>query len=247
MSQTRRPRGVAASTEGIEQLKKAKGKLPFYEIAMKAQVSDKTVRRFFDGERVDEGYADAIIKALGLEEKNILSTEDLSLIDEQVGEAIEEIERHGTNSGRASELVEELEEKLKEYKKSSNASREAMDWLKGNRHILVKEATEESLKEFYSQNPKSGNAEDSENEEQLSKDLLKYLQLSYYCLEEGTLELIEEARRESLIPLNLNYELYVKALLFIKEQKVLKDLPQEAAQELGFYLDYLVNIIPIIS
>lgn len=74
-----RKRGVRATDEGLEQIHLAKaagldnGKhLTYDEIALKANVSPKTIQRFFKGDRVDKYYAIAIVKALNLQPQDIL-------------------------------------------------------------------------------------------------------------------------------------------------------------------------------
>lgn len=262
MNQKRRRNSVYPSKGGIERLKQAKAKgrddegkpLTFERIAEKAQVSNKTVQRFFRGEQpVDLGYANAIIEALGLKEEDVLSSEEedvLSSEESLVVESIDriearsaELERHGTHSERAGKLIQELERKLKGLKKSTEDSHQAMDWLKANRKALAQEAAKAALKEHYNQPSASGDADDSEKVDQFAKDIRKYLQLLYYSLEEGTWKLIEQAIQESVIPLNLESKFYAKALIFIKDQRVAKELPPEAAKEITLCLDYLINII----
>ncbi|BAZ23250.1 putative signal transduction protein with Nacht domain [Kalymmatonema gypsitolerans NIES-4073] len=255
MNQKRRRRTVRLSKGGIEQLEQAKDKgrddegkpLTFESIAQKAKVSDKTVKRFFRGEAVDPGYADAIIEALDLKKEEVLSSEESLVVEsiERIEARSAELERHGTHSDRAGELIEELERKLKELKKSTDDSHQAMDWLKANRKALAQEAALAGLREHYNQLSSERDMDYLENVEQFSKDIRKYLQLLYYCLEEGTWNLIDQAIHKTLIPLNLESKFYVKALIFIKEQRVAKDLPPEAAKELILCLDYLINIIPI--
>lgn len=254
MNQKRRRRSVSPSKSGIERLKQAKNKgrddkgkpLTFESIAEKANVSVKTVRRFFDGNAVDEGYADAIIDALSLKTEEVLSSEE-SLVAESI-EKIEarsaEPEWNATHSERAGELIEELERQLKDLKKSTDASHQAMDWLKTYRKDLAQEAAKTALREHYNSPSSTGDMNYSENIEQFSEDIRQYLRLLFESLEEGTLKVIGQAIQESVIPVNLESNLYVKALIFIKE-KVAKDIPSEAAKELNFCLDYLINIISI--
>ncbi len=255
MNQKRRRRTVRLSKAGIEQLERAKDKgrdnegkpLTFESIAEKAKVSDRTVKRFFHGEAIEPGNADTIIEALGLKKEEILSSEE-ALVGESI-ERIEarsaELERQGTHSDRAGELIEELERKLKTLKKSTDDSHQAMDWLKANRKALGQEAAKAALREHCNQLSAEMDTNYLETVEQFSKDIRKYLQLLYYCLEEGTWNLIDQAIQKSLIPLNLESKFYVKALIFIKDQRVAKDLHPEATKELILCLEYLINIIPI--
>ncbi len=255
MNQKRRRHSVYPSKSGIERLKQAKNKgrddkgkpLTFERIAEKANVGVRTVRRFFDGIAVEEGYADAIIDALSLKTEEVLSSEE-SLVAESI-EKIEarsaDLKGNATNSDRAAELIEELERKLKALKKSTDDSHQAMDWLKANRKALAQGAAKAALSEVYNQPSPSGDTDYSENIEQFSKDIGRYLQLLYYSLEEGTWKLIDQAINKSVIPLNLESKFYVKALIFIKDQRVSKELPPESAKELTLCLDYLIHIIPI--
>jgi hypothetical protein len=255
MNQKRRRRTVRLSKGGIEQLEQAKDKgrddegkpLTFESIADKAKVSDKTVKRFFRGEAVDPGNADAIIEALGLKKEEVLSSEESWVVEsiERIEARSAELERHGTHSNRASKLIEELERKLKELKKSTDDSHQAMDWLKANRKALAQEAAKAALREHDNQPTAGRDADYSEKVEQFTKDIRKYLQLLYYCLEEGTWNLLDQAIQETVIPLNLESKFYVKALIFIKEQRVVQELPPEVAKELTLCLDYLIQIIPI--
>jgi flagellum-specific peptidoglycan hydrolase FlgJ len=255
MNQKRRRNSVYASKGGIERLKEAKAKgrddegkpLTFEGIAEKANISLRTVRRFFNGTAVDEGYADAIIEALGLKKEEVLSSEESLVVEsiERIEARSAELERHGTHSDRAGELIEELERKLKELKKSTDDSQQAMDWLEANRNALAQEAAKAALREHENQPTAGRDADYSEKVEQFTKDIIKYLQLLYYCLEVGTWNLLDQAIQETVIPLNLEPKFYVKALIFIKEQRVPQELPPEVAKELTLCLDYLIKIIPI--
>jgi predicted alpha/beta hydrolase family esterase len=173
-----------------------------------------------------------IINKLNLQPENRFKSDDE--IEELAYEAVEEIKE--SNLQNANELVEKFTESFEKYKRNEEFAKEAMGWLKVNKRALVKEAVEESLKDF-----NGGTDEYSQNAEQLSKDLGKYLQLCYYCLEVGTTELIDLAKKKSTIPQNMDLELYIKGLTFIKEQKVRKIEPQEHAQVLEIYLDYIID------
>ncbi|HEY9872426.1 MAG TPA: hypothetical protein V6D12_03275 [Candidatus Obscuribacterales bacterium] len=255
MNQKRRSRGVRPSKGGIERLEQAKEKgrddegkqLTFERIAGKAQVSDKTVKRLFNGDAVDPSSAVAIIEALGLKKEEVLSSEESLVVEsiERIEARSAELERPGTHSERAGKATEELQSKLKGLKKSTEDSYQAMYWLQANQKALAQEAAKAALKEHYNQPTASGDADDSEKVDQFAKDIGKYLQLLYYSLEQGTWKLIEQAIQESVIPLNLESKFYAKALIFIKDQRVAKELPPEAAKELTLCLDYLINIIPI--
>lgn len=249
MSQKRKPRGVSATLEGIKLLKGAKasgredeGKpLTYPRIAERAKVNEKTVQRFFHGERVDLDSALEIIKALGLQEEDVLPLED-----SKIAESIERIQAKSTaNSERASELIQELETALSELKASKNASLPARDWLKANRAALSREAAKSALEKSYDKKLFDVDEYYSEEIGQFSKEVRKYLQLLYYCLEAGTWEFMDRAMQESLIPMNRDSQLYVEALKFIKNQKVSRDLLPEEARELTLCLDYLINTIPI--
>jgi hypothetical protein len=156
-----------------------------------------------------------------------------------------ELEGNATHSERGGELIEELKREFMDLKKSKDDSHQAMDWLKTNRKALAQEAANAALREHYNAPSSGAEMNYSENVEQFSKDIRKYLQLLYYCLEQGTWKLIELAQQELKLPLNLEKNLYVKALIFIKEQRVSKDLPPEATKELTLCLEELIHIIRI--
>jgi hypothetical protein len=253
MNRKKRSRSIPPSKEGIERLKAAKNKgeegkpLTYERIAEKANVSVKTIKRFFNGEGIEPWYARQIIESLGLEEEQVLSLEE-SLVEKSI-ERIESssviLEGHEKRSERASELIAELERKLKTKKDSTDDSHQAMDWLKANRKALAQDATKEALRKHDNQAKPSEGTKYPEKFEQLSRDIRKYLQLLYYWLDEGAWELIDQAIKEQLIPLNLEKRLYVEALIFIKEERVAKELPSKVAKELTLCLDYLITIIPI--
>ncbi|EGJ35370.1 MULTISPECIES: phycobilisome protein [Moorena] len=249
MSKQRKPRGVSASPEGIRRLNQAKAtetddegqSLTFDRLAERAEnISDRTVKRFFSGKPVDRGYAIAIIEALGLKPEDVLSPEELF-----VSESIEQIQAKDTgDSERAGELIKGLETALSEFKKSEEASLQAMEWLKANRKALSQEAAEAALRKHYDQNPNNVDTDYSEDIEVFSQEIRKYLQLIYYCLELGSWELMDRAIQESKIPVNRDLQLYVDALDFIKNQKVSLSFDPEEAKEITLYLDEIINIIP---
>lgn len=245
MNKPRKSRSVCASYKGKELLEEAKMELDsegnrrtFESIAEKAEVSDKTVRRFFDGKKIDKSCAKSIIKALDLNWDSVISKEE-----EKVEEAINEIAERESNSSRASELINDLKITLEEYRKNTKNDSHAMDWLKGNRQALAQQAAEVALKECDNQNLYDGDIEYARILEELSKDVKEYLRFCYICLKEGTIKVLEKARQKSLMPSNFDSEVYKKALLFIKEQKVLRELPQEVSKNLVDCLEFLIAIV----
>ncbi|NET64927.1 MAG: helix-turn-helix domain-containing protein [Moorea sp. SIO1G6] len=249
MSKQRKPRGVTASPEVIMRLEQARvserddeGKSLSYEgLAQKAQISKKTVERFFKQKRVDWHSASAIIQALGLKPEDVLFSEESLLL-----ESIEQIQAKDTgDSERAGELIKGLETALSELKKSEEASLEAMEWLKANRKALSQEAAEAALRKHYDQNPNNVDTDYSGDIEVFSQEIREYLKLIYYCLDVGDWELMDRAIKESKIPVNRDLQLYVDALDFIKTQKVSLSFAPEEAKELTLCLDYLIQIIPI--
>ncbi|MEQ8537215.1 MAG: NACHT domain-containing protein [Coleofasciculus sp. D1-CHI-01] len=84
MAQTRKPRGISATQEGLEKLRQAKaagqdenGKRWTNErIAQKAKVDTKTVQRFFGGKGVDRDSVIAIVQALGLDITEVVDPKD---------------------------------------------------------------------------------------------------------------------------------------------------------------------------
>ncbi|MEM7727634.1 MAG: hypothetical protein AAF208_14915, partial [Cyanobacteria bacterium P01_A01_bin.45] len=222
MSKQRKPRGVCASPEGKKLLEEAKMELDsegkrrtFESIAEKAQVNDKTVRRFFDGKNIDKSCAKSIIKALDLNWDSVIPLEEEKV--EEAKEAINEIaEQHESNSNRAIELLKGLEKTLKEYREKPDIDSQAIDWLQLNEQALAEEAAEVVLREYYNQNDLDRNTECSKMFEQLSEDIKQYLYIYSLLLQEATRTVIDIAIQESSIPLNLDSELYVKALTVIK-------------------------------
>lgn len=89
MNRKKKSRGISPSKEGIKLLETTKadgqeGKpLTFQGIAEKAEVSERTVKRFFKGEGVDLWSARRIIEALGLKEEDVILREQ-SLVAESI-------------------------------------------------------------------------------------------------------------------------------------------------------------------
>ncbi|WP_424102629.1 hypothetical protein [Moorena producens] len=249
MNKKRNRDSVSASPEGIMRLKQARasqrddeGKPLSYErLAVKAKMTDRTVKRFFSGKRVDRNNAIAIIQALGLRPEDVLSPEESLVL-----ESIEQIQAEDTgDSERAGELIKGLETALSEFKKREEASLQAMEWLKANRKALSQEAAEAALRKHYDQNPNNVDTDDSGDIEVFSQEIRKYLQLIYYCLELGSWELMDRAIQELKIPVNRDLQLYVDALDFIKNHKVSLSFAPEEAKELTLFLDYIIKTIPI--
>jgi hypothetical protein len=235
MNKSRKSRGVCASLEGKKLLEEAKDnkRLTYDSIAELAQVSDKTVRRLFDGEKIDRSNAKLIITELGLEYDSVISREEDT--EDKVRETIETVEGQN-DSDSANELVKDLKKILEEYKKNRETENQAMNWLELNRYDLAKQAASVALKECGNQILYDGDIEYVRILEELSNDVREYLRFCYISLKEGTIEVLEEARRQSLMPNNFDSELYKKALLFIKEQKV-------TYESLGACLQYLIAIV----
>lgn len=246
MSKPRKSRSVCASPEGKRLLEQAKmqlndsqgNRLTFERIAEMAKVSDKTVRRFFDGEKIDKSSANLIIKVFDLKYEDVVSLEE-----EKIGDAINEIAEHESNSNRASELIKGLKTIVEEYRKSTENDYQAMDWLKVNRQTLAQQAAEVALRGCDNQNLYDGDIEYVRILKELSKDVKEYLRFCYICLKKGTIRVLEKARQQSLMPSNFDDEFYQKALLFIKDQKVLRELPQEVSKNLVDCLEFLIAII----
>jgi Phycobilisome protein/Helix-turn-helix len=234
MSQQRK-RGICASSKGIEKLLAAKGSLTYEAISEELNISDKTVGRFFRGEEIDKGNAYQIIKHLNLSPEEVLSSENV-LVEDSIRKIKSE---SSTNSNRAQELIEQLEVALNELQQSERDSLPAIEWLKANRINLSRKAAEAVLE----QNSVGTNTDELELE-QFSQEIGKYLQVVYYCLEQGTWEIIDCAIQESLIPVNREITFYSEALTFIKEYN-LSELPSESAQVIALCLDYLIKILPI--
>lgn len=249
MAETRK-RGIRATPKGIMRLQKAQAEFkneaqaefknvrPTYEkISEQLRISDKTVARFFRGEKVDKVYAIKIIEFFKLPIEDIISSEEF-LVEESITRIEDE------NSERAQELIEKLHMALDDLKREEDISHQAMDWLKANQKVLVQEAVKATLKSPIGQKYFGANPKDSELE-QFSQDIRKYLQLIYYSLEEGSWAVIDGAIQESLVPANQEIELYTKALTFIKDQEVNQKLSSEVAQPITVFLDYLINVLPM--
>lgn len=124
MSQKRRSRGIAATDDGIELLQEAKdngqndqGKgLTFPNIAAKADVDEKTVKRFFYGERVDRKSARSICQALSLDLKDVITPKISSVINKTV-EGYEESQTSLINTIKVKETeIQRLRQQGSEYK-----------------------------------------------------------------------------------------------------------------------------------
>jgi Phycobilisome protein len=245
MSNSRKSRGVCASPKGKELLDQARregkdsegNRLTYERIAEMASVADKTVRRFFKGENVDKSYATDIIKALGLDYYSVISLEE-----EKIEEAKIQIAERESYSPKASEVIRDLEAILQEHRKNTKIDNLAMEWLKGKRLALAEEAASVVLKEYSNQNLYDGEREYAKKFSELSKDIIEYLRICHICLQEGTVEVLQQAWQQSLIPSNSDPEVYQKALSFIKEKKVLEELPQEVGKSLASCLDYLIKL-----
>ncbi|NEO24076.1 hypothetical protein [Moorena sp. SIO4A5] len=251
MNKKRNRDSVSASPEGIMRLKQARASqrddegnpLTYEGLAVKAKMTDRTVKRFFSGKRVDRNNAYAIIEALNLKREDVLYPDPEESL---VLESIEQIQAKDTgDSERAGELIKGLETALSELKKREEASLEAMEWLKANRKALSQEAAEAALRKHYDQNPNNVDTDYSEDIEVFSQEIIKYLQLIYYCLDLRNWKPMDRAIQEFLIPVNRDLQLYVDALYFIKTQKLSLSFTPEEAKEITLYLDYLINIIPM--
>lgn len=243
MSQ-KRQRGISATLHGIHLLQQAKanspnGPLSYEAIAEGAQVSGKTVGRFFNGKDVDKSSAYAIIEFFKLSVEDVLSLEAVA-----VGESIKRIEdENTTNSERAIELIEGLESALSQLKNREKLDAQCMDWLKANRQSLAQEAAEHVLIQHSVQESSDRDINDSELE-QFSEEIRKYLQLVHSCLEVGDWGVIDGAVGDSSIPVNRGSDFYKKALTFIRDQRMKLELPPDTSQSLSLCLDYLIAILP---
>jgi hypothetical protein len=93
MSQTRKPRGVRATREGLQKLQQAKaakrndkGKpWTYFDVATAAEVDEKTVQRFFRGEAKDRNYAIAITNALNLEITEVVDPKEWNPVEQTAG------------------------------------------------------------------------------------------------------------------------------------------------------------------
>lgn len=242
MSQ-KRQRGIRATSEGKGLLLTAKGSCRGQawtneSIASELQYSTRTVARFFRGEKIDKPHAYAIVKFLELQPEDILLLEEV-LVDRSI-QVVRDAEAAG--STQAKELIDTLALALDELQREEEISLPAMEWLKANRNFIAKEAAEFVLME----NADQGSSIASELEiDKFSDEIRKYLQVLYYCLEEGSWEVIDGAIQESLLPDSREVVFYTKALVFIKDRKMKQSLPSESAQVMELCLEYLINVLPL--
>ncbi len=238
MNRARKPRSVSATVQGLRLLERAKaekrdgeGRPLTYEcLADLAGVSDKTVKRFFKGENVDRRTALAIIQALEISEEGVISQNAVL-----VSKTIQDIEdKQDIKPERAHKLIENIEEEFNKLKATENPSLRAMEWLKANRFLLSKEAAKSVV-----------SSNDIEELNQFSEEIRKYLQLVYYCLEIGTWDFMDEALKDTTLPITRTPQVYADALVFIKDHKVNKELTSEESTEVLLCLDYLINTLPI--
>ena len=89
MSQIHKSRGVRATEDGLQKLRQGKVRehLTYESIAMRAMVSDKTVKRLFMGEAVDRYSANKIVQALGLAITEVVESNERNPL-EQTSDAI---------------------------------------------------------------------------------------------------------------------------------------------------------------
>jgi transcriptional regulator with XRE-family HTH domain len=244
MSQ-KRQRSVSATPKGRRLLSTAQGSfedgpLTYSQIAERTNISEKTVGRFFRGEGVDRPYAQAIIKFLGLSEQDVLSPDHLL-----VNDSIEKIASSDTaDSESAKQLIEGLEAALNKLDQDQETNFQAMEWLKANRQALAQEAAETVLRTHFAHLSTDASIDQSEIE-QFSRDIRKHLQVLYYCLEEGSWEVLEGAIQESLIPINREIVHYTEALSFIRDQKLSQYLSPKIAETVALLLNYLIHVLPL--
>lgn len=241
--------GVHATAEGIVRLKEAQATqkddegrpLTYERIAEKSGVSDKTVKRFFNGENVRLTSVFAIIDVLGLKKEDVLSPED-SL----VSKAVSDIEKERTeNPERAHELIEALEKEFLNLKRQEQVSSIAKDWLKGNRKTLSRDAAHSALSAFYGEKILNADATKIEEINQLAVEIKIYLKYIYEWIDIGDWTFIDAAMQSAPPPVTRDPEIYVEALTFIKEQRVSRDLSSEEAVEISNCLDYFIQNIPL--
>lgn len=225
MSKNRKPRSIRVTDYGLELLLEAKARgegdeskpLTYDRIADLAKVDSKTVGRFFRQDSVSVDSATRIVRTLGLQVAEIVEKFEIDS-DEQ------------ENAIRRDQAIEKLKAAAEEFKNQMEFSHQAADWLsERRREILAQEATEYVLEQS------------SELKEQFAKDLRNYLYAIHHCLILGDGELLYKAIMK--IDLRVESDVYVAAFKFIKEQKILNDMPGEANRQLKFYLNCLMNTI----
>ncbi len=146
-------------------------------------------------------------------------------------------------------LYDESIKALKEYvKKSENRltiSKQTAHWLKIHKETLLKKTVDFVLSQNSIRQEIGVNPESLEKiKKQLYKDINIYLKLVYHCLDGGSHNLLFKAIMQTKIPRNLNKIAYIEAFKIIKEQRANKELSIGMAEELAYYLDQLIALLP---
>ena len=150
MLQQNQPRSVQATSQGLEELKKAKearrvsnnGRLSFATIADKVYVEESTVKRFFHGKRIYTENAKAICEELGLILADVV---DLRVLN-QVGKNGTEI----TLKGSLDEVKPRLDYLLEAFKKESGDPTITIRIIKEGSVIIIIDGSNEGLKRLES-------------------------------------------------------------------------------------------------
>ena len=146
-------------------------------------------------------------------------------------------------------LYDESIKRLKEYANKSESrmsiSKQTAHWLKTHKESLLQESVEFVLTKT-SIKPEICVSLDSleKTKEKLYKDMNIYLKLIYHCLDGGSHNLLFKAIMQAKIPRNLSKTAYIEAFKFIKEQRATKELSIGMADELAYYLDQLIALLP---
>ncbi len=230
MSQTRK-RGIRATDDGLELLKRAKAErdLTYEGIAAKENRTLKEAITEKD-RQIEQLYS----------QKNV-SVPEIKILEVEKADMEMKVKRD--------------EESLKTFKESAEKfegrmfiSKQAAHWLKNHKKLLLKESFEFVLIQNEIKQEIGVTVDSIEKfRQQFYKDINIYLKLVYYCLDRGSHNLLLKAIMQAKIPLNLNRTTYIEVFKFIKERSVTRELALEIAEEIASYLDKIITLLPTLS
>lgn len=248
MPKQRKQRGVTASPIGRNRMTEAKAKKQLTNedtnspwnnerIAHEAKVNEKTVSRFFNGTSpVDLTSAHNIISVLELKFDDVVSsTQSLT------SQVIDNLENE-PDEKQAGQLIHGLEDSLTTYLEAEEVESIAVKWMESNYEKII------NINDIRNEIQKINidlQVYEEINAEDISKDLKKYIEAVQYCLELGSLQLIDTAIEECLIPSTYNVDIYVHFLEFIRDFKILNQAPLNISSKILIPLNYMIKVLPI--
>lgn len=239
MVKQRRTRGVLASTSGVELMEQAKAekRLTNESIASAAVLDVKTVGRFLNRDQhIDRMSARSIVAVLELEFNDVVSSTQ-SLTSQVMDDLGNE-----SDGKQADNLIQGFEDGLTKYLKSEESESSAIKWLELNQDEIVNvDSIRNEIAKINSNSPIYENV----NAENLSKDLKRYLEAIHYCLELGSLQFIDAAIEEYLIPSTYDTSVYVHFLEFIRDLKISNKAPLSLSNKISVPLNYLIRVLPM--